>query len=195
MPDPRQRLIESHGRCTCPADLCMGDLDPGEAYRCEPCAHLDPELACLHDQTATDTAVQVAVERLAAKDAETTRYHQQQHAEAVREIERPKADLAKQRDELQDRIDKALGLHAEYPIYGECGHEHTEATEDGVVDVDDIGLTCEDGRLTSICRACCTDSSEYQTQECADHHAGPCWPCPTRVLLAGDTPEATDGDA
>lgn len=80
-----------------------------------------------------------------------------------------------------------LGLHRAFRIFEECGHGH-QFTEngrlpDGVLNVENVGLTCEDGYLYSICWCCCTEESGYQSEDCGtDHpHEGPeaCWPCPT----------------
>lgn len=76
-----------------------------------------------------------------------------------------------------------LDLHNEFRIYGECGHQHTE-TGNGVLDVENVGLTCEDGYEYSICRSCCSDGDSYQTEQCVDTHKHPCWPCPTHHVIA-----------
>lgn len=94
-------------------------------------------------------------------------------------------------EQLQARIDKALALHTESKLYTECGHDHTDDDSDDLLYVDEVGTVCEDGYLVTICRVCCCTASGDQSEECASHHDGPCWPCPTRAaLLPGDeTPQ------
>jgi hypothetical protein len=93
-----------------------------------------------------------------------------------REHEAPKAFAA---------LRTVLDRHSEFKIYDECGHHHRYSAEgvvtDGVVAVENVGLTCEDGYEYSICRECCTASSqEYQTEGCASaHDHNGCWPCTT----------------
>lgn len=69
-------------------------------------------------------------------------------------------------------------LHAPYPIYDECGHDH-EYNEDGTLpegikDIDPIGLVCESGGWRyNICEHCCTREGFGQTEDCAaDHRHG-----------------------
>ena len=76
-----------------------------------------------------------------------------------------------------------LDLHNEFRIYGECGHRHTEAGND-VLDVENVGLTCEDGYQYSICRSCCADGDSSQAEQCVDTHEHPCWTCPTHHAIA-----------
>jgi hypothetical protein len=73
-------------------------------------------------------------------------------------------------------------LHPEFRIYGECGHKHAEGDE-GVVNVNDVGLVCEDGFMYSVCRECCTDGHGNQTEECASAHDHPGWLCATNTIL------------
>ncbi|OLE25881.1 MAG: hypothetical protein AUG44_14700 [Actinobacteria bacterium 13_1_20CM_3_71_11] len=103
--------------------------------------------------------------------------------------------------DLKGRIDKALALHVEFKIYDECDHDHRYnedgALPEGVLDIDEIGLTCQGAYLYSICSNCCTGGSEeWQTEACANDHkhdgASPCWPCPTRAALASGVPEAPE---
>lgn len=75
-----------------------------------------------------------------------------------------------------------LDLHNEFRIYDDCGHQHTEAGN-GVLDVENVGLTCSEGYEYSICRSCCADGGAYQTEDCASHER-PCWPCPTHHTIA-----------
>lgn len=80
--------------------------------------------------------------------------------------------------ELADALRAVLDEHTPTPIYAECGHDHDEG-EAGVVDIDPIGLVCQDGYMYDICRECCMDADE-QIESCADHHDNRhCWPCRT----------------
>jgi len=83
---------------------------------------------------------------------------------------------------VQDAVRAVLDLHNEFRIYDDCGHTHTEAGN-GVLDIENVGLTCKDGYEYSICRSCCADGGEYQTEVCASHER-PCWPCPTHHAIA-----------
>lgn len=98
-----------------------------------------------------------------------------------------------------------LDIHRVVRIFDECGHHH-EYTEDGSVpdglrEISEIGLVCEEGYQFSICRECCTDPEGAQSQLCELEHdqlgvqvrmnnAGawvvrePCWPCPTVRAIA-----------
>jgi hypothetical protein len=76
----------------------------------------------------------------------------------------------------QEAIVAVRALHRPFPLYDACGHDHAYG-DPGVVEVEDIGLTCEDGRFTSVCGECCTDGQD-QTLQCADYHVD-CWPCAT----------------
>lgn len=81
-----------------------------------------------------------------------------------------------------------LDLHKPFRIYDECGHNHAEG-EAGVIEVEEIGLVCEDGYQYSICGECCADDV-YQKEECGSDHHHPCYPCPTvRAITSvlGDT--------
>jgi hypothetical protein len=79
--------------------------------------------------------------------------------------------------ELGATIVDLLDEHKPYGIYTECGHRH-ELTEnggfpDGVIDVDDVGLTCAKGLEYWICEVCCGTSDYGQPERCAaehDHH-------------------------
>jgi hypothetical protein len=67
-------------------------------------------------------------------------------------------------------------LHTEWKCYDECGHQHTD--EDVLAgrafDIDNVGVTCEDGHLYSVCRECHTTDGEPRE----DTEDGE-WPCPT----------------
>jgi hypothetical protein len=84
---------------------------------------------------------------------------------------------------LRAALDSVKHLHREFRLYGECGHQHTEEGN-GVISVENVGLTCQDGYEQSICRECCGDGGEYQSEECAANHEGLCWPCPTHTAAS-----------
>jgi len=74
-------------------------------------------------------------------------------------------------------------LHRPHGIYGDCGHTHEE-TDAGVVDIDEIGLTC--AKEFDVCVECCLVPDEVaQSEWCNDHHQhGPGLPiCKTVALL------------
>lgn len=74
-----------------------------------------------------------------------------------------------------------LNLHRRRPTYKPCGHDH-ENGERGVLLVHEVGLVCDSGYEFSVCRECCTDGDNSQTEHCAENHMpdlGGCWPCPT----------------
>lgn len=73
-------------------------------------------------------------------------------------------------------------LHSEYRLYDDCGHEHAE-TDEGVVNVPDVGVVCQDGYMYSVCRECCTNGYGDQTEECASAHDHPGWLCATNDIL------------
>ena len=68
-------------------------------------------------------------------------------------------------------------LHVPFGIYDECGHKHHES-ELGVVEIDEIGLTCDDGKLQTVCRECDTDDGDVRE----DTEYG-VWPCRTLKAL------------
>lgn len=93
-----------------------------------------------------------------------------------------------ERDRLREQVQAVRALHRPFRIYDECGHEHTDEDVDQgrAVSIDEVGYTCADGYLYTICRWCCTDGSEYQTETCATNHAAErenCCPCPTARAL------------
>jgi hypothetical protein len=138
----------------------------------------------------TDTAVEAAAETLAIAQygynawnsitSQSTRDRLRTKARAVLEaavplLASPDTDTAA----LRARLDAVQHLHREFRIYDECGHRHTEEGN-GVISVENVGLTCPDGYRYSICRECCTCGSDYQTEECATNHQHACcWPCDT----------------
>jgi len=128
-------------------------------------------------------------------ELERLRAQLRQLEEHCADVVRRRSDLAMEldkrsdeRDERQARIDRVLALHTESKLYTECGHDHTDDDSDDLLYVDEIGTVCEDGYMITICRACCCTANGDQSEECANHHDGPCWPCPTHAALAGDQP-------
>ena len=69
-------------------------------------------------------------------------------------------------------------LHQPFGIYDECGHQHDEG-EPGVIEVDAVGLTCEEGRIQTVCRGCDTEDGEVD-EDTSDGD----WPCPTLRVIA-----------
>lgn len=98
------------------------------------------------------------------------------------------ARTGEDRDRKAAHIQAVVDLHKPMRIYGECGHTH-QPGDPGTLEVDDVGLVCEDGYEYTICLECCADGSA-QTEDCATNHPhldeGPCYPCPTRRALEGD---------
>lgn len=105
------------------------------------------------------------------------------HVEAVT-AERDRArDLAAA---LEAQNAAVLALHREYKIYEECSHRHTaKDVETGMaVDIENVGITCEEGHAYSICWGCCAGEGEGQTEQCVSvHDLTHCWPCPTARAL------------
>lgn len=94
---------------------------------------------------------------------------------------------------LRAALDAVNHLHRELRLYGECGHRHTGAGN-GVISVENVGLTCADGYERSICRECCTGGSDYQTEECAANHEHNCWPCRTHEAAVNAVAASLRGD-
>lgn len=68
---------------------------------------------------------------------------------------------------------RLIEWHKPFRIFKECGHDH-EPDEEGVMpvgveDVQDVGFTCRDGYMYSICWACCCDGYG-QPEHCVDGH-------------------------
>jgi hypothetical protein len=84
---------------------------------------------------------------------------------------------------LAARVEKVIALHTEWRIYDECGHSHTdeEVARGEAHDIPEVGITCEEGYLYSVCRLCHTDDGE--AREDTDEGS---WPCPTVRLLDGE---------
>jgi len=57
-------------------------------------------------------------------------------------------------------------IHKPYRIFGECDHDH-ELGDEGVVDAEYIGLTCN--YLYDVCSECCVEG-DGQTEACATEH-------------------------
>ena len=119
------------------------------------------------------------------------------------EVKRDLADIATYPRRVMDRhgpalvaaVEAALRLHAEFRIYDECGHEHTQDEVDAGTAVDAMEfVTCEDGYVHSVCRACCTGGWS-QTEECASDHERPCWPCGTVEVISAALLGKGDDDA
>jgi hypothetical protein len=66
------------------------------------------------------------------------------------------------------KIAKIVTLHRPSKLYGECDHKHTEG--DGSFEIDDVGLTCEDGFLYWVCDLCCVDGESGQNEDCWAAH-------------------------
>lgn len=97
-----------------------------------------------------------------------------------------------ERDRLAEQVKRVRDEHSEQRIYGDCGHEHEAPDADqGVRDIPEVGLVCEDGYDYSVCRSCCCDDDGNQSRECAEEHGGECLPCP--VIRALDGTEADRG--
>jgi hypothetical protein len=96
-------------------------------------------------------------------------------------------------EQLRTKLDAVRELHRPFKIYDECGHNHHiddgRRIYHGVIDIDEIGRTCDDGYQYAICWSCCTQRSGYQTEDCTGHHHGPDVPqCPTIAILDGRDP-------
>lgn len=100
-------------------------------------------------------------------------------------LARTNKDLTAEQGEILSRISRVLASHSEIRVYTECGHHHDEeeVNTGQAKNVDDVGFTCEDGFMYSICRSCCCDDGEHQSGTCVDDHEYPCWPCQTHATL------------
>jgi hypothetical protein len=78
-------------------------------------------------------------------------------------------------------------LHRPFGIYDECGHDHTEEQLEAgdCLEIDEVGLTCEDGLMYQVCEHCCIKEWFGQTEDCAsDHKHGKGEPiCATAAIL------------
>ncbi len=74
--------------------------------------------------------------------------------------------------------DDVRKLHSKFGIYDECGHKHTdeeyEREDSGVVDVEGVGLTCEEGLVQWVCHEC--DTVDGEPDEYTEYGE---WPCRT----------------
>ena len=74
-------------------------------------------------------------------------------------------------------------LHSPYKIYDECGHDHHEGDIEAVY-IEEIGMVCGDGFQYEICRECCMNGGDFQSEECQDHDHGKDKPiCATVAIL------------
>lgn len=72
---------------------------------------------------------------------------------------------------LEARLAAVSAIHTPHSIYDQCDHEHTadEIGTRGVVDVGEIGLTCE--KMYDICSECCVVRDDgSQSETCATYH-------------------------
>lgn len=103
---------------------------------------------------------------------------------------------------LAAALDAVLDQHRPLRIYDECDHDHDDDDLDAgrCIDVSEVGYTCEDGYLYSVCQACCMDDLDTgQREPCADghdHRTGD-WLCETteRILAAVTVQRLTDFSA
>lgn len=105
-------------------------------------------------------------------------------------------------ENAEEALRAVVGLHAEFRIFDECGHEHGEedVKAGSAFNVSEVGYICEGGYRYSICRECCRDG-DYQTEDCATYHRhtaeGP--QCPTvkaiaeKLQLLLTAPDLADG--
>ena len=104
-----------------------------------------------------------------------------QHAEIITTEQRANADLIAAARTHWPLVLKALRgeveAHSDFGIYEDCGHGHDLG--EGVFDIDDVGLVCEEGLIQTICRECDTDDGEVRE----DSDTGE-WPCPTIRRIA-----------
>jgi hypothetical protein len=102
------------------------------------------------------------------------------------EAERKRADAA------EAVIAKVRALHEPFSVYAECGHDH-EPGDPGVEDVvEECGYTC--AKLYDICRLCCAEGDDYQTESCiSNHDHGPGKPICTTIAALNGTEEQKHG--
>ena len=104
-------------------------------------------------------------------------------------------EVAQDVPRLLTAAERVLKLHSEFRIYDECGHEHTQDEVDAGTARDTTEfVTCEDGYIYSVCRACCTGGWS-QTEACASDHERPCWPCGTVEAISAALLGKETGDA
>ena len=101
--------------------------------------------------------------------------------------------LAGEVQRLRAREAAILKLHTTFPIYDDCGHDHSEDKSAVAFEIDGLDkLTCEDGYQYSVCEHCCIEGSDIATEWCMNHDHDKDKPiCATVALLTdsqGDTP-------
>lgn len=69
--------------------------------------------------------------------------------------------------------------HNEFKIYDDCGHVHPMRSDPGTIEVDGVGLVCEDGYQYSICFDCHTHDGDCHE----DSPTEQAWPCDARVAM------------
>lgn len=69
--------------------------------------------------------------------------------------------------------------HNEFKVYDDCGHYGHGPDDPGVVEVDEVGFVCEDGRRYSICFDCHTHDGDCHE----DSPTEQAWPCDARVAM------------
>lgn len=97
---------------------------------------------------------------------------------------------------LATRILAVREIHSPHGIYTECDHDHRDEDAPGVIEIPEIGLTCEEGLMYRVCASCCVEpgwSEGFQLEHCANRHThtkdGPV--CPTIAALDGvEMPDA-----
>lgn len=88
---------------------------------------------------------------------------------------------------LQENESRLRALHAPCGIYDTCDHQHTEPNEQaGIFDIPDVGITCV--KMYDICRFCCMENGESQTEQCLDHNHGLGIPICKTIEIIGDRP-------
>ena len=73
-------------------------------------------------------------------------------------------------------------LHSPFEIYDECPHDDHKESDPGVLDIDDVGLTCAEGLIQTVCRECDTHDGEVHE----DSSEG-IYPCRTLQAIAKAT--------
>jgi hypothetical protein len=136
-------------------------------------------------QSARRGRAQMRAERDAARAELTGAYlGATEVREMYADLRKRATEIERQRDRLAAQVKRIRDLHAEFKIYDECGHRHSE-DDPGVIEIENVGLTCKDGYQYSVCRTCCRDG-DYQSLACVEHHDHTdCHPCHTIRALDG----------
>lgn len=94
-------------------------------------------------------------------------------------------DWAARAERAEAAVIRVRELHLPFRIYQQCGHVHTatEVEAGTVKNVDDVGYVCDAGFMYAICRECCLDGGDYQTEGCATTHDHPLVQCETLAAL------------